>query len=89
LNSKAECAYRLGLDDHEKFASTENRPATPCRAWDSNTAGTVYPHSNGKKKRFVADYRAENHISSDTFAVGMNTGCSEIYRTRSSQSIST
>lgn len=81
FNPEAEYAYRLGLDDHEKFRM--NRKTGQQLLAES--MGLEYCRDpyilvlTDEEKRFVAEYRAANGISSDTFAVGFNTGCSEAY----------
>lgn len=81
FNSDAEYAYRLGIDDYEKFRVNRK------------TGGQLLAESMGleyrrdpyilvltnEEKKFIAAYRSANEITPDTLAVGINTGCSDAY----------
>ncbi len=81
LNPEAEYAYRLGIDDYEKFRV--NRKTGQQLLAES--MGLQYRRDpyilvlTDEEKEFAAQYRAAMGISPDTFTVGINTGCSEIY----------
>ncbi len=81
FNPEAEYAYRLGIDDFEKFR-VNRKTGQQLLAESMGLEYRRDPYTlvlTDEEKRFVAEYRASVGISPDAYAVGINTGCSEIY----------
>ena len=81
LNKEAEENYRLGLDDHLKFRVNQKTvPQLECEEFTLPYARDEYVlQLTAEELAFCQSYRQQVGISDGDVAVGLNTGCSELY----------
>lgn len=81
FNRDAEYAYRLGLDDYEKFR-VNTKTGQQLLAESMGLTWKRDPYTlilTAEEERFISEYRERIGISGDRIAIGFNTGCSDIY----------